>query len=145
MAAEIRILRAGDEHVLANVAEGVFDHPVRAELLTEFLSDARHHLAVAVEEQLVVGFASCVHYVHPDKLPELWVNEVGVAPTHQRRGLGRRMLQALFDEARARGCVLAWVLTDRDNAPAMSLYASLGGIEDPGDTVLYELRLVRGS
>ena len=40
---------------------------------------------------------SAVHYVHPDKLrPELWINEVGVAASHRRRGLGTRLLLAVF-------------------------------------------------
>jgi len=44
--------------------------------------DPRHHLVVAVEH-VVVGFCSAVDYIQPDKPPELWINEVGVAPTPQ--------------------------------------------------------------
>jgi hypothetical protein len=67
MALEIRVLRAGDEHLLDNVAEGVFDGPIDAALRSEFLRDPRHHLCVGIEDGIVVGFASAVHYVHPDK------------------------------------------------------------------------------
>ena len=31
-----------------------------------------------MDEEQIVGFASAVHYVHPDKPPELWINEMGV-------------------------------------------------------------------
>ena len=61
----------------------------RSPWTAEFLADSRHHLAVAVDEGRVVGMASAVHYVHPDKPPELWINEVGVAPTHRGLGIGR--------------------------------------------------------
>jgi aminoglycoside 6'-N-acetyltransferase I len=61
--------------------------------VAEFLRDERHHLAVAIEDETVVGFASGVHYVHPDKPAELWINEVGVAPSHHRRGIGKPLLQ----------------------------------------------------
>jgi aminoglycoside 6'-N-acetyltransferase I len=88
-----------------------------------------------------VGFASAVHYIHPDKPSELWINEVGVAPTHRRRGLAKDLLRALFDAGRALGCREAWVLTDRSNEAAMRLYAEVGGIEAPGDTVMQEFRL----
>ena len=129
MAAEIRVLASGDESVLMNVAPEVFDNPVDPELAREFLADPRHHIAVAIDDGQVVGFASGLHYVHPDKPPELWINEVGVAPSHQRRGLAGAVLRALFDVARAHRCTHAWVLTDRGNAPANALYASLGGRE----------------
>ena len=98
---QIQVLGVGDEAVLADVAPDVFDHPVQPGLVAEFLADPRHHLAVAREAGRIVGFASAVHYVHPDKPPELWVNEVGVAETHQRRGLATGLLRALFAAARA--------------------------------------------
>ena len=103
MTLDIRLLAPGDERVLARVAPGVFDHDVDPGLTAEFLRDPRHHLAVAIEDGAVVGFASGVHYVHPDKPAELWVNEVGVAPSHQRRGLGKRLLHALFAHGRDLG------------------------------------------
>jgi ribosomal protein S18 acetylase RimI-like enzyme len=129
MAVEIRVLGRGDEAVLENVAPEVFDNPIDPYLAAEFLADHRHHIAVAVDGAVVVGFASGVHYLHPDKPPELFVNEVGVAPTHHRRGLGKAVLEALFEVGRRHHCAVAWVLTDRSNAAAMALYASAGGTE----------------
>ena len=78
----IRILGPGDAAALDRVAEGVFDNAVDPRWTAEFLADSRHHLAVAVDDGRVVGMASAVHHVHPDKPPELWIDEVGVAPTH---------------------------------------------------------------
>jgi aminoglycoside 6'-N-acetyltransferase I len=132
----IRLLGPDDGAALDRVAPDVFDHDIDPRLAAEFLADPRHHLAVALAEApagpTVVGMASAVHYVHPDKPPELWVNEVGVAPGWQRQGLGRRLLQALFDRAAALGCREAWVLTERDNAAARRLYAAAGGEEAEG-------------
>ena len=127
MAIEIKVLRRGDESILMNVAAEVFDNPINAELTREFLQDPRHHIAVAIDDGLVVGFASAVHYIHPDKPPELWINEVGLAPAHRRRGLGKAVLRALFDVGRALNCTRAWVLTDRSNVAAAALYSSVGG------------------
>jgi ribosomal protein S18 acetylase RimI-like enzyme len=129
MAIEIKVLHRGDENVLMTVAPAVFDNPIDTELTKEFLEDPRHHIAVAIDDGLVVGFASGVHYIHPDKPPELWVNEVGLAPTHRRRGLGKAVLKALFEVGRAQNCTVAWVLTYRTNVAAMALYASVGGTE----------------
>jgi ribosomal protein S18 acetylase RimI-like enzyme len=126
---EIRVLDAACRGVLDDVADDVFDEPVDERWSAEFLADPRHHLAAALDAGRVVGFASGVHYVHPDKAPELWINEVGVAPDYQRRGLGKALIEALIAHGRALGCGEAWVLTEEDNVAARALYAAAGGRE----------------
>jgi aminoglycoside 6'-N-acetyltransferase I len=133
----IALLGPDDRSVLDSVDPDLFDLPVQAALTEEFLADPRHHIAVAIERKSVVGFASAVHYVHPDKPAELWINEVSVAGGHRRRGIARRLLAALLDHADALGCREAWVLTERDNLPAMALYESTGGREAPDDVVMF--------
>jgi ribosomal protein S18 acetylase RimI-like enzyme len=127
---EIKVLRRGDDSILMNVAVEVFDKPINSELTREFLEDPRHHIAVAIDDGLVVGFASGVHYIHADKPPELWINEVAVASTHRRRGLGKAVLRALFEVGRVHHCVVAWVLTDRDNAAAMASTHRWAGLKE---------------
>jgi GNAT superfamily N-acetyltransferase len=143
VAVAVRVLGAGDEAVLERVTTEVLDHGVDPRLAAEFLSDPRHHIAVAVEDGAVVAFASGVHYVHPDKPTELWINEVGVSPPHRRRGLGAAVVGALLAEGRRLGCVNAWVLTDRGNEAAMRLYEACGGVEAKEDTVMLEFPLGR--
>ena len=146
MAVDIKLLGPQDAGALENVAPDVFDDPIHAGRAGEFLADPRHHLAVAVEDGRVVGFVSAVHYVHPDKpRPELWINEIGVAATHRGRGLGTRLLRALFDVARGLGCAEAWVLTDRANTAAMRLYAAAGSTETPTDHVMFTFKLDTGT
>ena len=135
----IRVLGRDDGHVLDHVAAEVFDHPIDPKWAAEFLGDPRHHLAVAIEDGVVVGMASGVHYVHPDKPPEMWVNEVGVAPAAQRRGIGRRLMHALLQRARELGCAEAWVGTETTNAAARGLYAAVGGKEQPIMMVSFDL------
>jgi ribosomal protein S18 acetylase RimI-like enzyme len=141
---DIRHLGPDDEAVLRRVAAGVFDHEVDAALVSEFLRDPRHHLVVAIEDGSVVGFVSGVHYVHPDKPAELWINEVGVAPSHQRQGLGKRLLQAIFARGRELGCREAWVLTSPANGPAVRLYESVGGVDMADPPVMFTFRLATG-
>lgn len=137
----VRLLGPDDAGVLDHVASDVFDDDVNARWAAEFIADPRHHLAVALDRTTVVGMASGVHYVHPDKSPELFVNEVGVAPTHQGQGIGRRLMQALLDHGRALGCREAWVLTDYSNAAARRLYASVGGVDAPEPTLMVSFPL----
>jgi aminoglycoside 6'-N-acetyltransferase I len=144
MAIEIKVLGLQDAGVLRHIAPDVFDNPINVRRVEEFLADPRHHLVVAVEDGLVVGFVSAVHYVHPDKaLPELWINEVSVTASHRGRGLGTRLLHSLLDVARGLGCAEAWVLTDRTNTAAMRLYPAAGSTEPPSDHVMFTFRLIR--
>jgi ribosomal protein S18 acetylase RimI-like enzyme len=149
MAIAIKVLHHGDEGTLLNVAAEVFDNPVDEQLTREFLADPRHHIVVAIDEGLVVGFASAVDYVHPDKPRELWINEVGLAPSHQGRGLGKALLQELLDVGRACNCTVAWVLTNRSNNAAMALYKSVGGVEGEdglGEAIVgYSFKLLSAS
>ena len=133
---DIRMLASGDREILNNVAPGVFDNSIDPLLVDQFLTDPRHHLAVAIDDGQLVGFASGVHYVHPDKPSAMWINEIGVAPTHQGRGIGKTILQALLEHAKHLGCHEAWVLTDRSNARAMRLYASAGG-DEPREQMMF--------
>jgi aminoglycoside 6'-N-acetyltransferase I len=126
----VRVLEPDEGRMLDDVAPDVFDRPVDPRWTAEFLADPRHHLAVALDGGRVVGMASAVHYVHPDKPPELWVNEVGVAESHWRRGIGRGLLEALLQRGSELGCSQAWVGTDEANVAARRLYASVGGVEE---------------
>lgn len=127
--AEVRVLTPADAKLFERLADGVFDHAVHRRLVDEFLADPRHSLAVAIADGMIVGMASAVRYVHPDKPSELWINEVGVSPRYQRRGLARRILAELLAEGRRQGCREAWVLTDFENAAARATYRSAGGVE----------------
>jgi ribosomal protein S18 acetylase RimI-like enzyme len=127
MTFDIKILKATDQGVLGRVAQGVFDHDVDATLASALLQDPRHYLAVAIDDRVVIGFASAVHYLRPDKPAELWINEVGVAPAYRGRGIGKALLTALLQIARDLKCKEAWVLTDRSNERAVQLYRAVGG------------------
>jgi GNAT superfamily N-acetyltransferase len=135
----VRMLCPGDAAVLDCVAPGVFDNAIEPRWTAEFLADPRHHMAVALIGEQAVGMASALHYVHPDKPPELWVNEVGVAPSHQGQGIGRQLLQALFARGHELGCAEAWLGTEESNTAARRLYAAVGGKEQPMVYVTFRL------
>lgn len=128
---EIRLLGPEDSFVLERVADDVFDGPVLSRWSREFFRDARHHLVVAIDEGAVIGMVSAVHYVHPDKAPQLWINEIGVAPSHRRRGIGRQLMDEILAHGRKLGCTEAWLGTEEANEPAQRLYSSVGGKPEP--------------
>src|SRR4051812_24330278 len=122
---EIRRLTAQDAHVLSRVAAEVFDEPIRPERLAAYLAEPNHLMLVAIVDGQVVGQVACVVHRHPDKPTELYVDEVGVTPALQRRGIARAMMQEAFAWGRELGCTWAWLGTEPDNAPAIGLYRAL--------------------
>ncbi len=141
MSITYRLATINDLALLESTQSGVFDNPVSAIFAREFLADPRHHLAMALDGDQIVGFASAVHYLHPDKAPQLWINEVGVTECHRRQGIGQQLLHCLFEHARLLNCQQAWVLTEGGNEAACRLYASLPGVRVPKQAVMFEFDL----
>jgi [ribosomal protein S18]-alanine N-acetyltransferase len=77
----------------------------------------RHFYLVAREGGSVVGYAGLA-VVGPD---EAWVQNIAVRRDGQRQGVGRRLLEALLDEAGKRKVLLEVAV---DNAAAQRLYAT---------------------
>jgi len=127
--------------LLDAVDPDVFDDAIQTPLLQAFLANPANLLAVAVHDGRVIGMASGIAYVHPDKPLQLFVNEVGVAARYHRQGIGSELLAALLDRGRDLGCREAWVATDVNNMAARALYAATGGREDDDHAVVYTYAL----
>ncbi len=138
MTVEIQLLDPANADLLDNIAPEVFDRNIEPLHLRSFLDCPRHIMSIAVANQTIVGMASAVEYFHPDKPPQLWINEIGVASTHRRQRIGQRLVQALIDVGLGRGCVSAWLGTDNDNLPAQACFSSVPDGEKPQPFLLYE-------
>jgi ribosomal protein S18 acetylase RimI-like enzyme len=134
--AEIRIVGAGDTALFARIADDVFDEPMQTERLAAYLAAPDHHLVVAIHDGTVVGQLAAVIHRHPDQATELYIDNLGVAPAFQRRGVARCLLDTMLALGKERGCEKAWVGTEFDNVPARRLYEAGGA---SGETfVFYE-------
>jgi ribosomal protein S18 acetylase RimI-like enzyme len=101
-----------------------------------FLDDPLHHLVIAVEDGLPIGFVSGVELTHPDKGTEMFLYELAVDESHRRRGTGTALVTALRELARERGCYDMWVLTDEDNEAALRTYRKAGSAESSTHVML---------
>jgi aminoglycoside 6'-N-acetyltransferase I len=135
----VRLLGPDDLALLAAPADDVFDAAIIPSVAAETLGDPRHHIVGAIADGRLIGFASAVHYVHPDKPAQLFVNEVGVSESWQRQGIGRRLVDVLLAHGHRLGCTEAWVLTDDDNDAARALYSASGGDEAPTRIFVFQL------
>jgi len=97
--------------------------------LLEIATEAavRSHVLVATESEseMIVGLVMGT----VNESGEGEVDALYVAPEHQGRGVGRRLLSASFERLRAAGAENARVVVLAANAPAQQFYEHMGGSE----------------
>ncbi len=110
------------------------------DFLGKLLSREDSLLLVATDQAEPIGFLIAYALPRIDRPASMMLlYEIEVAESHQRRGIGRRLVQGFLDWCQQEKAAMAWCLTERDNDAARQLYASLGGEEsDIGDVMLYE-------
>jgi ribosomal protein S18 acetylase RimI-like enzyme len=72
-----------------------------------------------------------------------WINYLGVSPEHQKRGFGRRMMEAAERLLRAEGCAKINLQVRRSNTGAAAFYTAIGFARD--DVLSYGKRLEHDS
>ncbi len=119
-------VQPGETELFRHVAPEVFDEPVQADRLRAYLAQPTNLLLLAIEQlpdgrKLVVGQCAAVLHQHPDKPTELYIDELGTAATHRRRGIGRLLSREMLAWGREHGCQSGWLGTELDNDPARAL------------------------
>jgi ribosomal protein S18 acetylase RimI-like enzyme len=132
---DIRDLSAGPASAVLDISH-LLDSEATADAVGRFIDSSGHHLLVAYDDDVAVGFVTSVEMTHPDKGTEMFLYELGVDPSAQGKGVGRALVAALADLARTTGCYGMWVLTDRDNTAAIRTYQAAGAVDDDAPTVL---------
>jgi len=127
----VNILRLGPgDDAKVKQASGLFDQPARDDATSRFLNDPIHHLLVAYEGGVPVGFVSGVEVTHPDKGTEMFLYELGVDERFRRRGIGRALVRRLAALGEERGCYGMFVLTEHSNRAALATYQSTGAVRE---------------
>lgn len=134
-AVEIRLLGLSDLDLI--LTSDAFDKKPDVTQTNAFLTNDHHIIVGAIWRRELVGFASGVILLHPDKTPALFISEVGVNEEHQRRGIARKLVDKLIQHGRNLGCIGTWVATERNNAAARALYRKLDARETK-DIVVYD-------
>ena len=118
-----------DDLLSREIAADVFDEAIDGELLTQFVSQpALQALFIVcdVADAVVVGQIK-VQIVHSvDQPTSLYIDNLGVAPTHQRRGVASALIEAAKQWGREARAQSIWVATELDNSAARALYEASG-------------------
>lgn len=117
----LRDLVPDDAGAAADIAAACFDRPWSADAVRDELDRPDRRYVGAYADERLVGYAGTA-----DLAGDLHVMTVAVAPGHRRRGIARRLVTSLLDEARAAGHDAATLEVRATDPAAQSLYASLG-------------------
>ncbi|MHA3978735.1 GNAT family N-acetyltransferase [Halovulum sp. GXIMD14794] len=112
--------------LLEHLAEEVFDAPISPEHLDAYIDDPAQHLLVAVLRGTVVGQLKAVVHRHPEKGPNLFIEELGVSSETRRQGIGTALAERAAQLARQEGCAEIWLATEPENVEGNALYKALG-------------------
>jgi GNAT superfamily N-acetyltransferase len=129
----IRRLEAGDRAGweclwIGYHAHGPFGGPPPSAAVTDttfarFLADDPMMALVAVQEGVLVGITHAVfHPVTSSDRPVCFLNDLFVAEAARRRGVGRRLIESLYDLARAEGALRVYWHMQVENRTAAELY-----------------------
>ena len=122
----IRRLRAGDEPLNQEVCR-LFKERVPSDAeARRFLERDDVVVFAALDGERPVGFAYGYVLERIDGDRSVFLYELGVDETRRRRGLGRRLAEAMREVAVDARAVKMWVQTDEANEPAKRTYASAG-------------------
>ena len=104
----------------AALEQAVFAEPWSAQALGLLCGETAFGVAV-VEDGQVLAYGGMMTV-----LDEGQVTNIATHPDHRRRGLGRLVLAALLEQARARGLVEVTLEVRESNLPAIALYSGFG-------------------
>lgn len=124
MAVRFERVTDANHSILDRVEADVFDYPLSQERISEYVREANHILLVAIEQGSVIAQIRGVIHRQPDGPTELYIDNLGVASDHRRRGIATRLLEELRSFARDKGCEVLWVATEPENQIARAFYSS---------------------
>ena len=133
---EIRRLRAGDEELaqrVFRVMAEVFDEGFEELTLPyvgRLLERSNFWAMAALEGGRAVGgiTAHQLPMTHSEA-SELFIYDLAVAVDYQRKGIGRALVRALVEAARAEGMRVAFVPAEEEDTHALEFYRAIGGKE----------------
>lgn len=101
-----------------------FEHFTSTEVQEGFerIFDKKGLIIVAREDQKIVGFTAGF----PRSKQVFWAEELGVIPSHRRRGVSRLMIHALYQELLKKGYQYVLLKTNHNNTVARLYYRKLG-------------------
>lgn len=117
----IRALEAADAEAVSEIEEEAFSQPWSAKDFMEMAEADYAYYYVAEDNGKIVGCCGVRNMAGEGE-----ITNVVVAKAFRRRGIGRKLMEYMLNEAAAAGIGACTLEVRVSNAPAIHLYESLG-------------------
>lgn len=132
MSFQIRQLSSGDYLYVISVVDQWWGGRQMADMLPRLFFQHFTNTSFAAERDgRLTGFL--VGFVSQSRPEEAYIHFVGVDPAERGHGTGRRLYEAFFQAARARGCGLVRAVTSPVNRGSIEFHRQLGFEPETGD------------
>ncbi len=116
--------------------------PALSECLTKILASQDHLFLVAERDDRLVGLCALLFSMSTwSAAPTCEIQDLIVTDSQRRQGLGRGLVDAASELAKARGCVRLFMLAEYWNLDAHAFYRRLGLAEETHLDFERDLRL----
>lgn len=100
--------------------------------LQSMLTDDRCWASAALDgDHVIGGLTAHVLPMTRSATTELFIYDLAVHPAHQRRGVGRQLMEATIAAAAVAGIEVVFVAADDEDTHALDFYRALGGRPAP--------------
>ncbi len=117
----IRRMKPEDVHQITRIEADCFSEPWPEQAFLDACNDTNYCYLVALEGNLVVGYAGCtISFEDAD------ITNVAVRTSHRRLGIAAKLLEVMLAQTKKSGVTSVFLEVRESNLPARTLYESLG-------------------
>ncbi len=103
----------------------------------DFLVNQHNYVIACLSGASPIGFLLAYELQRYDKNGMLYIHEVNVLPQYQRQGIGRRLIEETVKICNERALFKIFLITNKSNTAACSLYNITGAIATEDDNIVY--------
>ena len=104
-------------------------YDTKDDYLHSMLGNATCVILGAVVEGRIVGGLVAFEMTPIHGTKELYIYDIAVHPLSQKQGVGKKLMEAIKEEARARGAGTIFVEAESEDEGAVAFYRAIGGEE----------------
>ena len=120
----VRMAESDDVSQIVDIEHRVHHDPMSDAMIRDELSVAQGRFWVVVAQDVVVAYAMV--WVVMDQAE---LHNIAVAASHQRKGIARRLMRWICDDATQHGATSMFLEVRQGNVPARRLYERLGFVD----------------
>ena len=132
---EIKRLGSGDENRARDIVEAFYADGAFNE---DFLSNESNYLLAAYADGEFAGFLYAYELARLERSePMMFLYSIDVLSEYRRKGVGKKLVEALRAVCAERGFMKMFVITGESNEAAVNLYESVGGNRRADDDAVF--------